>query len=35
MNEFVLKTNSHLERNIYYTDTDSLYIHIKLYEKLK
>lgn len=35
MNNFVIHTNSHLERNVYYTDTDSLYIPLRLYQALK
>lgn len=33
MNNFILKLNAHKERKIYYMDTDSMYIHIKDYEK--
>lgn len=34
MNDFVIGSGSHLSGDVYYTDTDSLYIPIKLYETL-
>lgn len=35
MNDFIITTNSHINANVYYTDTDSIYIPLSLYQTLK
>jgi len=35
MNNFVLAIDGHKNSSVYYTDTDSLYIHAKYFDKLK
>lgn len=33
MNDFVIKMNAHKENKIYYMDTDSMYIHVRDFNK--